>query len=98
MTDSRSLLSRCRRPVIKIGSAVLAGAAGKAGPSSLDRRKFARLCDDIAEVARGRSPVIVSSGGGALGVERLRLGQRPGEGAPQQAAPAGGQSRTTQPS
>src|SRR5258708_27882996 len=93
MNDSRSLLSRCRRPVIKIGSAVLAGAAGKAGPPSLDRRKFARLCDDIAAVAQGRSPVIVSSGAVALGVERLQLAQRPREMALKQAAAAVGQSR-----
>src|SRR5260370_26008672 len=93
MTDSRSLLSRCRRPVIKIGSAVLAGVTGKAAPPSLDRRKFARLCDDIAEVARGRSPVIVSSGAVALGVERLQLAQRPREMALKQAAAAVGQSR-----
>ena len=42
MNDYRLSLARCRRPVIKIGSAVLAGA-GK-----LDRKKFAALCDDIA--------------------------------------------------
>ncbi len=93
MNDSRSLLSRSRRPVIKIGSAVLAGAAGKTGPPSLDRGKFARLCDDIAAVAQGRSPVIVSSGAVALGVERLQLAQRPREMALKQAAAAVGQSR-----
>ena len=35
MTNLRSSLARCRRPVIKIGSAVLAGGGGKA---SLDRQ------------------------------------------------------------
>jgi glutamate 5-kinase len=94
MTNSlRSTLARCRRPVIKIGSAVLAGAAGKAGPSSLDRQKFAGLCDDLAAIAKGRTPVVVSSGAVALGVERLRLAQRPKEMALKQAAAAAGQSR-----
>ncbi len=94
MTNSlRSTLARCRRPVIKIGSAVLAGAAGKAGPSSLDRQKFAGLCDDLAAIAKGRTPVVVSSGAVALGVERLQLAQRPKEMALKQAAAAAGQSR-----
>src|SRR5438876_818814 len=67
MTNSlRSSFARCRRPVIKIGSAVLAGAGGKAGPPTLDRQKFAGLCDDLAAIARGRTPVVVSSGAVAL--------------------------------
>ncbi|HTO98914.1 MAG TPA: glutamate 5-kinase [Myxococcales bacterium] len=94
MTDTlRSSLARCRRPVIKIGSAVLAGAGGRAGPPSLDREKFAALCDDLAAIAAGRTPVVVSSGAVALGVERLRLAQRPKEMALKQAAAAAGQSR-----
>src|SRR2546427_8692655 len=94
MTNSlRSSFARCRRPVVKIGSAVLAGAGGKAGPPSLDRQKFARLCDDLAALAQGRSPVIVSSGAVVLGVERLLLAQRPKEMALKQAAAAVGQSR-----
>jgi glutamate 5-kinase len=79
--------------VIKIGSAVLAGAAGKAGPSPLDRQKFRGLCDDLAAIAEGRTPVVVSSGAVALGVERLQLAQRPKEMALKQAAAAAGQSR-----
>lgn len=86
---SRSLLTSCKRPVIKIGSAVLAGAAGP----SIDRAKFARLCDDLAAIASGRRPVIVSSGAIALGVGRLQLAQRPKEMALKQAAAAAGQSR-----
>src|SRR5436305_10367150 len=90
MTNLRSSLARCRRPVIKIGSAVLAGGGGKA---SLDRRKFAALCDDIAALAKTRTPVVVSSGAVALGVERLGLPGRPREMALKQAAAAAGQSR-----
>jgi glutamate 5-kinase len=92
-TSLRSSFARCRRPVIKIGSTVLAGAAGKAGPPSLDRQKFARLCDDLAAIAEGRTPVVVSSGAVVLGVERLQLSQRPKEMALKQAAAAVGQSR-----
>src|SRR5437588_505770 len=94
MTNSlRSSFARCRRPVIKIGSAVLAGAGGKAGPLTLDRQKFAGLCDDLAAIAAGRAPVVVSSGAVALGVERLQFRQRPQEMALKQAAAAAGQSR-----
>src|SRR6266403_111495 len=89
----RSSLARCRRPVIKLGSTVLAGAAGKAGPPSLDRRKFALLCDDLAAAAKGRTPVVVSSGAVALGVVRLQFKQRPQEMALKQAAAAAVQSR-----
>ena len=76
--------------MIKIGSAVLAGGEGKA---SLDRRKFAALCDDIAAIAVQRTPVVVTSGAVALGVERLGLSGRPKEMALKQAAAAAGQSR-----
>jgi glutamate 5-kinase len=89
----RANLARCRRPVIKIGSAVLAGAGGRAGAPSLDRKKFSALCDDLAQVAKGRTPVVVSSGAVALGVERLGLASRPKEMALKQAAAAAGQSR-----
>jgi glutamate 5-kinase len=79
--------------VIKIGSAVLAGAGGKAGAPQLDRKRFAALCDDVAKAAQGRTPVVVSSGAVALGVERLGLSARPREMALKQAAAAAGQSR-----
>ena len=103
-------LARCRRPVIKIGSAVLAGqtaraSAGQVGPgqataSSLDRARFALLCDDVAALAapahlagERRRPVVVTSGAVALGMERLKLTVRPREMALKQAAAAAGQSR-----
>src|SRR5436309_16026679 len=85
----RSLLARCRRPVIKIGSAVLAGAGGR----QVDRKRFGALCDDVARAAQSRTPVVVSSGAVALGVERLGLSARPREMALKQAAAAVGQSR-----
>src|SRR5438477_12326118 len=98
MTNSlRSSFARCRRPVIKIGSAVLFGAGVKAGPPALDRARFKGLCDDLAAIARGRTPVVVSSGAVALGVERLQFRQRPQEMALKQAAAAAGQSRLMRP-
>ena len=84
----RDLFARCRRPVIKIGSAVLAPDQFR-----LDRQRFAALCADIAAVAKDRRPVVVSSGAVALGVERLELSGRPKEMALKQAAAAAGQSR-----
>jgi glutamate 5-kinase len=108
MTDRERLqLARCKRPVIKIGSAVLGGPGAKtnassstaqATPQPLDRARFGALCDDVAalcSVAGGhrRHPVVVSSGAVALGVERLQLSSRPREMALKQAAAAAGQSR-----
>src|SRR5712671_6105084 len=96
MTQSpRARLAQTRRPVIKIGSAVLAGGGGQAGAPTLDRQRFSALCDDVAAVAAGgaRLPVVVSSGAVALGVERLGLPARPREMALKQAAAAAGQSR-----
>ena len=95
---AREALASSKRPVIKIGSAVLAGSAGgKAGPR-LDRQRFAALCDDLAQIARpdggpARLPVVVTSGAVALGVERLQLAGKPKEMALKQAAAAAGQSR-----
>ncbi|MBS2020994.1 MAG: glutamate 5-kinase, partial [Deltaproteobacteria bacterium] len=94
------MLSKTRRPVIKIGSAVLAGAApaaGKSGPR-LDRARFGALCDDVAALCTSKrghklSPTVVSSGAVALGVERLGLPGKPKEMALKQAAAAVGQSR-----
>lgn len=99
--SARSQLSKIRRPVIKIGSAVLAGATaggGKSGPR-LDRERFAALCDDVAALRQpaGKGPLraltVVSSGAVALGVERLGLVGKPKEMALKQAAAAVGQSR-----
>jgi glutamate 5-kinase len=98
MTQSpRELLARCRRPVIKIGSAVLAAqGGGKGAGPRLDRARFDALCDDVARLARPASgkrwPVVVSSGAVALGIERLQLAGKPKEMALKQAAAAAGQS------
>src|SRR5438067_2852521 len=96
MTQSpRAQIARTRGPVVKIGSAVLAGGGGQPGGPTLDRQQFSALCDDVAALSEGgaRLPVLVSSGAVALGVERLRLPSRPREMALKQAAAAAGQSR-----
>jgi glutamate 5-kinase len=80
----RATLAKSRRPVVKIGSAVLAGGG------RFDRAKFSALCSDLASL---KGLVVVSSGAVALGVERLALGARPKEMALKQAAAAAGQSR-----
>src|SRR4051812_49524628 len=94
-SPARAQITRSRRPVIKIGSAVLAGAGGRAGAPRLDRARFKALCSDIAATCGEgkRAPVVVSSGAVALGVERLGLSARPREMALKQAAAAAGQSR-----
>src|SRR5256885_12418333 len=92
---ARAQIARSRRPVIKIGAAVLAGAGGRAGAPRLDRERFKALCSDIASTCVGgkRAPIVVTSGAVALGVERLQLPSRPREMALKQAAAAAGQSR-----
>ncbi|MFL5248268.1 MAG: glutamate 5-kinase [Myxococcales bacterium] len=94
-SPARAQIARSRRPVIKIGSAVLAGGGGRAGAPCLDRDRFSALCSDIVATCAGgkRAPIVVTSGAVALGVERLALPGRPREMALKQAAAAAGQSR-----
>jgi glutamate 5-kinase len=70
----KALFSRCRRIVIKVGSAVLTG------PRGLNRVMIHRLSDQIAEL-RERQPdseiVIVSSGAVASGLRKVGLTERP---------------------
>jgi glutamate 5-kinase len=98
----RAHLHRCKRPVVKIGSAVL--AAPPPGASRADRSshaaRIASLCDEVAALCRlgqpasaRRLPTVVTSGAVALGVQRLGLPGKPKEMALKQAAAAAGQSR-----
>ncbi len=65
---ARSALSRVRRLVVKVGTGTLTDAQGR-----FDRQNCARLASELAEVARGRRVVLVTSGAVALGVEKLGL-------------------------
>ena len=81
-------LGPTRRIVVKIGTGVLTDSRGR-----FDAVHFARLTADLADAARGRELVIVSSGAIALGVERLGLASRPRDIPGKQAAAAVGQSQ-----
>ncbi len=70
----RSALSRARRLVVKVGTGTLTGPDGR-----FDRANCARLAAELAEVARGRRLVLVSSGAVALGAERLGLARTRGK-------------------
>lgn len=87
--DRREFFHRCRRLVIKVGSAVLTG------PKGLDRVMVHRLSDQIAEL-RGRNGdvrvIVVSSGAVACGVRKIGLSERPRAIPQKQAAAAVGQS------
>ncbi len=65
---TRATLRRVKRLVVKIGTGTLADAQGR-----FDRQNCARLAAELAEAARGRKVVLVSSGAVALGAERLGL-------------------------
>ncbi len=83
MSGARSVVTRARRVVVKIGSRTLAA----------DADVFARLARAVAGArARGKGVVIVSSGAIALGVKKLGYRARPKEIAKLQAAAAAGQS------
>src|SRR5512139_2493257 len=64
----RSPLPRAKRIVVKVGTGTLADAEGR-----FDRANCARLAAELAETARGRRLVLVSSGAVTLGAERLGL-------------------------
>ncbi len=64
----RSTLPRARRLVVKVGTGTLTDPGGR-----FDRANCGRLAAELAEVARGRRVVLVSSGAVALGAERLGL-------------------------
>jgi glutamate 5-kinase len=67
--DRRDLITRSRRIVIKIGSAVLAGSG-----EGLDQQRIGQLVADIASVMdQKREVLIVSSGAIAAGLAKLGL-------------------------
>lgn len=72
--DRTALFSRCRRLVVKVGSAVLTDSRG------LNRVMIHRLSDQIAEL-RQRDPerriTVVTSGAVASGLRRVGLSQKP---------------------
>ncbi|MFP5213993.1 MAG: glutamate 5-kinase [Acidobacteriota bacterium] len=84
--DRKTLFNRCRRVVIKVGSAVLTG------PRGLNRVMVHRLSDQVAELRdSGREIAIVTSGAVASGVRKIGLTERPKTIPHKQAAAAVGQ-------
>jgi glutamate 5-kinase len=76
-----------KRIVIKVGSSTLAP-----GDGAVDRAYCASLVEQVCTLrAEGHSPVIVSSGAIAAGLERLGLGRRPTDMPSLQAAASVGQ-------
>ncbi|ABS24444.1 glutamate 5-kinase [Anaeromyxobacter sp. Fw109-5] len=70
----RSALSRTKRLVVKVGTGTLTDPSGR-----FDRANCARLGAELAELARRRRVVLVSSGAVALGAERLGLARSRGK-------------------
>ncbi len=86
-SERKNIVDKCRRIVIKIGSAVLTSSRG------LDRVVVHRLSDQIAELLNaGREIVIVSSGAISSGMKKLGLRERPKTIPAKQATAALGQS------
>lgn len=87
--DKKSILSKARRVVIKVGSAVLTSPGG-----GLDQRRIEQLAGEIVSIMDGRREVVlVSSGAIAAGLAKLGLKKTKGMPLPlKQAAAAVGQS------
>jgi glutamate 5-kinase len=62
-------LARCRRIVVKVGSALLVDADS----GSLRREWLASLCQDLAALKKTQDIIVVSSGAIALGRRQLKL-------------------------
>ncbi len=69
----RHALENARRLVVKVGTGTLTDREGR-----FDRQNCERLARELADVARARKLVVVSSGAIALGAERLHLKRSPG--------------------
>jgi glutamate 5-kinase len=88
ITANADRLADAERVVIKIGSALFVDQE----TGALDRAWLAALCDDVAELKRsGTEVVIVSSGAVALGTRELGLDARRAQLEDKQAAAAAGQ-------
>jgi glutamate 5-kinase len=73
MQDARQAVARAQRVVVKVGTAVVARAAG-----GVALGRLGQLVETIAALrAEGREVVLVSSGAVGLGVDRLGLDRRP---------------------
>jgi glutamate 5-kinase len=86
--DRQAVVAGAHTVVIKVGTNVLADAAGH-----LDRHRIQSLADQLHRIRTGgRRVVLVSSGAIGAGVGKLRLGKRPGDLPHLQACAAVGQT------
>ena len=84
--ERKTIFDRCRRLVIKVGSAVLTG------PRGLNLVMIHRLSDQISELKeKGLEILVVTSGAVASGVRKIGLTERPRTIPQKQAAAAVGQ-------
>ncbi|HXD86565.1 MAG TPA: glutamate 5-kinase [Urbifossiella sp.] len=87
-----AIVARADTVVIKVGTNVLADAAGE-----LDRRRIQSLADQLHRIrSAGRKVVLVSSGAIGAGVGKLGLGKRPADLPHLQACAAVGQTALMQ--
>ena len=87
--DKKTILSKARRVVIKVGSAVLTSSEG-----GLDQKRIEQLAGEIVSVMDGRREVVLVSSG-AIAAGLAKLGLKKTKGMPlslKQAAAAVGQS------
>lgn len=88
----RSVIDQAHTAVVKVGTNVLADAAG-----ALDRHRIRSLADQLHRLrAGGRQVVLVTSGAIGAGVGKLGLGKRPTDLSHLQACAAVGQSALMQ--
>lgn len=72
--NRKDIVTRARRIVVKIGSAILAGLHGE----DLDEGVFINLARGVCEVKRAsKEVVLVTSGAIAIGMKRMGLKERP---------------------
>jgi glutamate 5-kinase len=84
------MAARAQRLILKFGSGILTNPKG----NTLDRRQFARLCAEVAALARaGHECLVVSSGAVAAGMAVLGLTERPKNLSARQACAAVGQTK-----
>lgn len=87
LPDRRSFFQRCRRLIIKVGSAVLTS------PLGLNRVMIHRIADQMAELRQaGHEIVVVSSGAVAAGLRKIGRIEKPLSIPQKQATAAVGQS------
>jgi glutamate 5-kinase len=86
--DRKTLISRVKRVVIKIGSSVLTNEYGE-----ISEAVFDEIAGEVSRIKSGGvEPILVSSGAIAAGMKKLRLGEKPKDISTKQAIAACGQS------